>query len=374
MGRLLDRYVTREFLRLYFLFLAGVPVMLTVFDITDSLDKYLERGLPVSQIALGYAYQLPLFVLYAVPIAALVATIFTVNGMGRHSEVAAAKAAGVSFYRLMAPLPILGIFLSAGALALAELVPVTNRLRAEVLEEKMRMRSARSDFVFMTRGGHVFAIRRLDVDANRIQGIAMERAGERSIPVRARRNGATVRQLSNGFPTVHAMAEEAVYDTERGRWILQQGRLRFFHGDREHTIRFEEMLPVQLVESPEELLADQKDPDEMRYAELGRFIEILERSGARPLDLMVERIQKITLPLATLIIILFAAPLAVTSARGGPAYGVGISLAVTILYLILFRIFGAAGATGALPPALAAWLPNIIFVAAAAVLALRVRT
>ena len=106
----------------------------------------------------------------------------------------------------------------------------------------------------------------------------------------------------------------------------------------------------------------------MRYAELGRFIEILRRSGGRPLELMVERAQKIALPVATLV------PLATSSRRGGSAFGVGISLAITIVYLMLFKIAGAAGASGALPPTIAAWIPNGVFLAAAAVLMARVRT
>ena len=106
----------------------------------------------------------------------------------------------------------------------------------------------------------------------------------------------------------------------------------------------------------------------MGYAELGRFIEIIERSGGRPLELKVERAQKIAIPVATLVIILFAVPLATSSRRGGSAYGVGISLAITIFYLMLFRVAGAAGAGGALPPTLSAWIPNGVFLLAALVL------
>ncbi|NIQ57039.1 MAG: LptF/LptG family permease, partial [Gammaproteobacteria bacterium] len=65
----------------------------------ENLDTYLDRNLGMARVALGYLYGLPLFVLWSVPIAALIATIFTVNGMTRHSEVAAAKAGGISFWR-----------------------------------------------------------------------------------------------------------------------------------------------------------------------------------------------------------------------------------------------------------------------------------
>jgi lipopolysaccharide export system permease protein len=144
---------------------------------------------------------------------------------------------------------------------------------------------------------------------------------------------------------VSITADEAMYDSASG-WVLMNGYLRFLRGKgKESTMRFDQLRPTHFVETPEQLLAVPKEPEEMRYAELGNFIDIMERSGAKPLKLMVEHAQKIAIPVATLIIILFAAPLANTTSRGGPAYGIGISLGITILYLMLFRLAAAAGAT-----------------------------
>ena len=89
---------------------------------------------------------------------------------------------------------------------------------------------------------------------------------------------------------------------------------------------------------------------------------------------MVERAQKLAIPVAALVIILFAAPLANSGPRGGAAYGVGVSLGITIVYLMLFKVAGAAGSSGAIPPRLAAWLPNVVFSVASVVLIRRVRT
>ena len=112
----------------------------------------------------------------------------------------------------------------------------------------------------------------------------------------------------------------------------------------------------------------------MRYNELSEFIEVLQRSGSDPLKLMVERAQKIAIPVATLIIVLFGAPLANSTQRGGAAYGIGISLGITVIYLMLFRIFGAAGAAGTIPPTVAAWLPNGLLLIASLILTIRVKT
>ncbi|HLU24763.1 MAG TPA: LptF/LptG family permease [Longimicrobiales bacterium] len=357
MIRILDRHVAWEFTRIFLLFALTAPLMFILFDVTDRLDRYLGRGIRPADVALSYVYQYPQFVLWALPVATLIATVFTINGMSRHSELTAAKAGGISFYRVMAPLPLLGIVFTLVGLGLSELVPVTNRKRAELLGEVRRTPQARTDFVYRAEDGRVYMIRRLDVAQAEIHGISMERRGDEP-----------------RIPSIHAAAELGTYARDEG-WTLYSGYLRYLTGPgKEHTMRFDRMRPLGFTEPPDHLQARAKDPEEMRYAELGRFIEVLERSGSRPLKLKVERAQKIALPVATFIIILFAAPLAATTQRGGTAYGIGVSLAITIVYLMLFRVAGAAGATGALSPLLAAWLPNLVFAAGGLVLLARVKT
>jgi lipopolysaccharide export system permease protein len=74
------------------------------------------------------------------------------------------------------------------------------------------------------------------------------------------------------------------------------------------------------------------------------------------------------------IIALFGAPLATSSQRGGAAFGVGVSLGTTIVFLMLIQLTKAIGKQGIMPPDLAAWLPNILVGSIALVLMVRVRT
>lgn len=355
--RILERLVAREFLRIFVLCVLGAPALFIIGDATEKLDDYLERGLDFGQIALGYAYQLPLFLVWSFPIAALIGTVFTIHGMTAHRELAAAKAGGISFHRLVAPLVVLGVVLTGAALALGELVPVTNRLRAELLGERSRRSERRTEFVYQAEDGRVLAIRQLDVEAGRMYRVVMEREGNEP-----------------EIPTVHVMAEEASYDPGSG-WTFENGYLRILLGaERERSFAFQRMRPRRLAETPEELLAEPKEPEEMSYAELGRLAKVIRRSGGDPSELLVERAQKIAIPVATLVIILFGAPLATSSPRASRAYGVGVSLGATIVYLLLFRVAGAAGQTGTLPPLVAAWLPNGLFFIAGIALLVRVRT
>ena len=357
MTRILDRYVAGQFLRLFLLFEISAPLLFVVLDATDHLDDLLEEGYTGTQVLLNYVYQFPLFMLWAFPLAALIGTVFTVNTMARHSEVAAAKAGGISFYRLVASVPVLAVVLTFAALGLSELVPIANQKRAETLGQRGNFRSSRSDFVYRAGDGRTYSIDRLDTDAGKIFGLTVEREGNEQIA------------------GVHIVASEASFDSTGG-WTLHNGYMRVLPPDSgaERAYRFSALVPTAFTETPEQLLARPRDPEEMRYEEMGRFIEILERSGARPLELMVEHAQKIAIPVATFIIVLFAAPLAITAHRGGAAWGIGVSLGITLLYMMLFKIAAAAGAAGTLSPMVAAWAPNALFLLAALVLMARIRS
>jgi lipopolysaccharide export system permease protein len=358
--RTIDRYVAAEFLRLFTVFILSAPMLFILGDWTDNIGRYTEQGIPTSRVALSYIYQLPLFMSWSFPVAALIATVFTVSNMTRHSEMTAAKAGGLSFFRVLAVLPVLGIFLTGAAIALTELVPITTALNRQILGQNTEVSDQmRHEFVYSGGDGQVYTIRRLSSGGRTIGGLTIENPG-----------------TGDGRLMTHITAREAEYDTVRPGWMLRDGYYRAFVGEAhsERTFRFSQMLMRSFDETPEQLMARSKDPEEMRYGELGTYIETLERSGARPLKLMVERAQKLAIPAATLIIILFGAPLANSTARGGTAYGIGISLAITVLYMMLFRMTGAAGAAGLMNPLYAAWAPNVLFAFAALVLLARVRT
>jgi lipopolysaccharide export system permease protein len=357
MIRLIDRYVAREFMKLFVLSSLGIPLLFILGDWTEKIDSFSRRNIPVHEVALGYFYQMPLFLSYSFPIAALIATVFTVSSMTRHAEMTAAKAGGISFYRALMILPPLGVLLTIAGLALSELAPAAGMRSNELWGQSDKFEGiTRSDFVYGTRNGESVIIRNLDANRARIDGIAVERRGD-----------------GVETPSVNIYADSALY--QAGRWHLYDGYYRQFWQDTlETSFRFRTMVSHGFTEEPTQLTATPKKPEEMSYAELGRYIEVQQRSGQMPRKLMVEQMQKLALPVATLIIILFGAPLANTSSRGGPAYGIGISLGITIFYLMLFKLTQAMGITGALSPFAAAWLPNGLFLVAAAVTGVRIRT
>jgi lipopolysaccharide export system permease protein len=357
MIRIMDRLVGRSFLKVFLAFILGSPVLFILGDVTENLSDYLEAGLTLVEVGKAWAYKLPQFIQWSFPIAALVSTVFTIQTMTLHKEIVAAKAGGISFHRLIVPILFLGVVLTGVALGLEELVPRTNRRAAEILRQEDVRRIWRTNFVYQGEDGRNFSIQRLNAEHGTLTGVVMETVDP-----------------GTSRPNAHLTAEGADYDPVLG-WTFTEGYYRnFLEGGEEVTTQFQLFRTRGFEEKPEDLLEEPKPPEEMTRAEMGRLADIIERSGGTPHKLRVDREEKIAIPVATLIIILFGAPLATSTKRGGTAFGIGMALLSTIFYMLLFRVSGAVGETGAIDPFTAAWLPNFIFLGGGLIFLVRVRT
>lgn len=361
LGSTLDRYLVREWLRVFLITLVGFPILVIVIDLTDKLDRYLSRGVSRGAVALSYVFDLPEKMFLVLPVAVLFATVFTVGSLGRHSELTAAKASGISFHRLVRPLfAAAGVAFIAGLL-LGEIAPVATSRRLELLGDKaIRSTTSRYNFVYRADRGWVYAIRALELRTREMSDLLLEREG-----------------TGSGYPTIVLAAQRAVYvdtgNVRPPRWTLHRGTLRYLAGNQpggELAFEFDSLQSRTLRERPVDLLAEPKSPEEMRYGELRRYIEALTRSGSNAKKLQVELALKIAIPFICLLIALFGAPLAISTPKSGAAWGVAASLATTFIVLLMFQLAKAVGSGGVLPPMLAAWTPNIL-VGVAAVYLLR---
>ena len=357
--RHLDRYVLWSWVRIFCLTAIGFPIVSILINLTDSLNRLLDRGLGMKEIAISYVYSIPENAFLVMPAAVLFATVFTVGSMSRYSELTAAKAGGQSFHRLMRPIFIASGLASVLAFLVGELAPGATARQLEIQKAKQtRPTRTRYNFVYRGDAGWVYTVRSLDVATRQLKQLMLERQG----------TGLT-------YPGLVLTADSATYDDAQKVWRLRRGASRIIAGPaRQATFTFRTMRLKALHQSPADLLAESKAPDEMRYAELGRYIDALKRSGNDANKLIVEQALKLALPATCIIIALFGAPLAVTSPRAGAAVGVAISLGTTVIFLLFVQITKAIGSGGVINPVVAAWIPNVVFLFAGLVVLARVRT
>jgi lipopolysaccharide export system permease protein len=362
-GGPLDRYVFLEWLKIFCATALGLPLLLVIIDLTDHLQSYLSKNIPRGDIAMSYVYWMPQSMFMALPAAVLFATVFSIGNFTRHSEITAAKASGISFYRMTAPIllgALLAVFLDV---AIAEVVPITDARRTVLLrEDRAQSGTQRSNFAYAAEYGRVYKAQSLDVVTGTLVMPQIERKG-----------------TGPDYPTVLTSSVAGKYERAapggHGGWVLQQGEMHIIRDSLpSQDISFAALRDRRMTERPEDLMATPRSPQEMRFAELTRFIRSLERSGGDANLLRVERALKIAIPVTCLVIALFGAPLATSTQRGGTAYGIGVSLATTVTFLMLIQLTKAVGGKGLLAPDLAAWIPNALFAVMGLILLARVRT
>src|SRR6185437_9879301 len=248
---------------------------------------------------------------------------------------------GISFYRLIAPI-LIGAVLACGLdLALGEVVPITNQRRADLLEEKnvATQQTSRYNFAFAGEYGRVYKIGTLNTNSGGMDLVQIERKGS-----------------GPEYPTYVLTARTGHYGPKRG-WTLGKGYLEVMPDTTSSfAVAFDSLRDRRFTERPTDMMAKPRSPEEMRYEELTRFIKAQERSGSDANLLRVERALKIAIPATCIIIALFGAPLATSTQRGGTAYGIGVSLATTVIFLMLIQLTKAIGGKGLIPPNLPPWV------------------
>ncbi|MEO6877074.1 MAG: LptF/LptG family permease [Gemmatimonadaceae bacterium] len=362
--RPLDRYVFSEFLKILIVTALGFPILLIIIDLTDHAQKYLDQKIPARDLVLSYVYWIPDSMFMVLPAAVLFATVFSIGSFTRHAEVTAAKASGISFYRLIMSI-FVGAVLACGVdLAIGEVSPYTNSRRSELLrEDKAQAGTSRFNFVFAGQYGRVYKIFELRTDSGRIRQLQIERKG-----------------TGPAYPTYLLTTDSAIFNANapangRSPWTLGHGQLSIVRDTGSPlTIGFASAVDPHFTERPREMMTKPPDPHNMRYQELSRFIQAMERSGTDAAPSRVERALKIAVPFTCIIIALFGAPLATSTQRGGSAYGIAVSLATTMIFLLMIQLTKAVGSKGVIPPDLAAWVPGALFGVLGFILLARVRT
>lgn len=347
----------REFIGIFAAAAVGFPVLVIVLDVTENLGKYLQRELPPFDIVKAYVFGVPETMFLVLPAAVLFATVFSVGGFTRHSEITAAKASGISFHRFIVPIAF-GALASTGlGLALAAVMPDANRMRDQLLQErKSRNMDFRSSFTFASEDARVYKIGQADAVQGTMDDVEIDRRG-----------------TGPAYPSYVIYARNARHAS--GAWTLKQGVMHLMPGDSStFTIAFDSLRDRGFRESPRVLMADPRAPEEMGFHDLGVFIRQMERSGTDVNKFRTARMLKLAIPATCVIIMLFGAPLATTTQRGGAALGVGISLATTVVFLMLVQLTLAVGEKGLVMPELAAWIPCAVFGSLGAVLLAKVRT
>jgi lipopolysaccharide export system permease protein len=156
-------------------------------------------------------------------------------------------------------------------------------------------------------------------------------------------------------------AESIVWDTATKKWRLESvlnrkvGKL----GEKVTLLDYESRT---YNFTPQDLGRDKYTKERLTTPELNRFIALEKLRGSEGLnELLVERYRRDATSITVILLTLIGAIVAGRKVRGGSGFHLAIGFMLAALFIIADRFSTIFSTKGNLPPLLAAWIPNVIF-------------
>ena len=143
--------------------------------------------------------------------------------------------------------------------------------------------------------------------------------------------------------------------------MLYNGTRRIFSDSAENFIPFDSLSADFIKDKPSDFENPPGHPEDMGYAELKHYIDMMKRSGGPYQRELVDLRLKLSFPFASFIVILICVPLSSNPKRGGIAVSFALGAGIALLYFVCFKVTQSFGYNEKLSPDLAAWLINGIF-------------
>jgi LPS export ABC transporter permease LptF/LPS export ABC transporter permease LptG len=362
---LLDLYVGLLYLRILGLGLAGMAGLFYISTFID-LSDHLFKGTATTGMLFAYLWwSTPQFLYYIIAIAVLLAAIVTIGALTKSSELIVMRACGISLYRTAVPLLVAALASSAVLFALEERLLAPANRRASQLSYVIRGQTPRTFDVLNRKwltgqDGALYHYQFYDPRQQELNGLTVLRF-----------DAADPDRVASRVFAVSAKASPADAATT---WQARAGWRRAFDDTMAITDYGKFETATLTLDTPETFVTEAPPPAQMNFGQLRDYVRELRASGYDVREDEVALHRKIAFPFVTLVMTLIGVPFAVTTGRRGALYGVGIGIVLALVYWTMISVFAAFGAGGAMPTALAAWAPNLLFGAGAVYLLLTVRT
>ena len=347
--RLLDRYVIRNFVQVYFYCIAGFTSIWLIFDVSDNISSFIDNHIPISLVARYYATQIPQVFIILLPVALLLSLLFALGRMSRSNEIVSMLTAGVSLPRVLLPLIGIGLLTVAASMALNySLAPHAELARKNFLSEA-QSRPGRNI------QGQVFR-NRTDLRTWFIQNF---RLGDNLF-----NNVQVLQQDAQDNIVMSYSAARAYFRPETKTWDLENVRLAYY--DAAGNITKEEFRPTLTIEhwseTPFRLTSANVQAEALSVPELREYLHFNADFPPTLLAPFRTHFQyRLALPWTCLVVVCIAAPLGIGYSRRGVLSSVAAAVILVFSNNFLVHLFLALGEGDRVPGWIAAWTPNVLF-------------
>ncbi|MFI3328744.1 MAG: LptF/LptG family permease [Rikenellaceae bacterium] len=349
--KILDRYILGKFLTTYFFAIAMIVVVIVVFDYVEKVDNFIRYDAPMKGIIFDYYLNFaPFLVNQFSGLFTFVAVIFFTSKMAYQTEIIAMLSGGMSFKRLMWPYFVGSLIISSISLCLnLWVMPISQQACVEFDAKYIHPgRSSKFDkHIYRQIEPGVFIYLRNYTNEQKAAYLSLE-------------------QYVDGELVGSLEASSAVVDKATGRWTAPRYITRKFTHEGDVGMKEEFVqrrnLDTLLNLTHAELSRIEDLLKTMNIHELNDFLEQQKSKGADSITTIeVAKHSRFAYPLGTFILALIGVSLSSRKVRGGTGLHIGIGTGLCFSYIMLNRFFEEFAKGGTMPPGVAVWLPNIIF-------------
>ncbi len=351
MMKKIDWYILKKFLTTFFFAIFLFAIISVVVDVSEKTDDFVKSQLSVRKIITLYYFGfIPHIIALLFPLFVFIAVIFFTSKMAGKSEIIAILASGTSYARWLRPYWVGGSILMVLLwFSNQYVVPNANQLRGNFEAKYIDGNNTYNSLIAPP--SNIY----LRIDSFTYAGIySYDTATKRGGPVFMYRE-------KNNMVVQNMRADVILWDTAIKKWRLESLIDRKLEPLQE-TVVLEPSRTMKYNFKPYDLSRDKYTKDKLTSPELDKFIKLEELRGSEGLnELKVERYRREATCVTVLLLTIIGAIVAGKKVRGGSGVHLAVGFAIAALFIITDRFSTIFSTKGNLPPLLAAWIPNIIF-------------
>ena len=350
----IDKYIMKKFIMTFFIAIILIIGIVIIFDISEKINHFVEHKAPLKEIIFEYYVNfIPYFMNMFSPLFVFITVIFFTSRMAANSEIIAILSCGVSYRRMMVP-----YIVSAALIALLSLslnlwvIPRSNvhRLKFESTYVKHRNPFSTNNVHYQVDTGKFVYVESFSAWNNTAYGFTLEEIRDNKIKSK----------LS---------AETAQWDSTLGGWRLNKYFIRDYSDGMGDKVRTGARLDTVINLTVTDFYRNKSTVETLPIGPLNMLIRQQKlRGDANVMYSLIEKHTRYALPFSAFILTIMGVSLSSRRRRGGIGLNIGIGIALSFTYILFLRFSQMFVYSGALPPFVALWLPNVLFGVVAAFL------
>ncbi len=345
--KLIDRYILKKFLGAFVFVVLVIVSVICIIDITEKNEKFISNSLSFQQVFGYYMDFFPYIANMITPITVFIAVVFVTAKLASHTEIIAILSSGVSFVRLMVPYLIGALLIGAVSFVLTGwIIPQANKDRVAF------------EIAYFEKP-YYFSEKNIHIKVGPELYLYIESYYNQS----NKGNKFTLERIEGTQLLEKLSADALLWDSENERWKLNNWKIRKFEGFIE-KVSFGEEMDTTLNIHPKDFENSYRLYETFTITELDQFIKELRSRGADNIEIyQIEKYFRFTSPFTVIILTFIALIVSARKIRGGAGFQIALGFLIAFIYIIFYIFTRSIAEVGGMNPALAVWIPNLIFAA-----------